>query len=97
MYVNQEAYTYKRSFASAYKKMRRRKHMAARKIAFVDEAQCVACGSCIKVCPRGAIAVPNGITAVVDEEKCVGCGICAKACPASVISSREKQSENKRG
>ncbi len=55
----------------------------------VDTTHCVACGSCVKVCPRGAITVPNGITAKVDESLCVGCGLCAKECPASVIAIQE--------
>ncbi len=47
--------------------------------------ECVACGCCVKVCPRGAISVPYGVSAQVDEEKCVGCGRCGKVCPADVI------------
>lgn len=46
---------------------------------------CVACGTCLKECPLGAIAINDGISAVVDREKCVGCGKCSKICPASVI------------
>lgn len=62
-----------------------------KKTAFVDEAQCVGCGSCIKVCPRGAVSVPQGISAKVDAAQCVGCGLCAKACPASVITIKEAE------
>lgn len=51
----------------------------------VNTDQCVACGCCIKVCPRDAITIPRGIFAVVDENLCVGCGKCVKECPASVI------------
>ncbi len=46
---------------------------------------CVACGTCIKVCPFGAIEINNGIKAIVDINKCVGCGKCSKVCPASII------------
>lgn len=56
-----------------------------KRIAQVRQAQCVACGCCVKVCPMGAISVERGIYAVVDTEKCVGCGKCARECPASVI------------
>ena len=56
-----------------------------KRLATVDNNQCVACGSCMKVCPRDAITVPNGIYAVVDVVKCIGCGLCAKTCPASII------------
>ncbi len=59
--------------------------MAKRK-AIVNVRDCVACGCCIKVCPRGAITVPQGIHAKIDEELCIGCGKCAKECPASVIT-----------
>lgn len=46
-----------------------------RKIAAVGR-ECVACGSCENICPRGAIRVWNGLIARVDGEKCVGCGMC---------------------
>lgn len=52
----------------------------------VSIIECVACGCCIKVCPKNAIAVPHGIYAKVNHELCVGCGKCAKECPASVIT-----------
>ncbi|WP_349772755.1 4Fe-4S binding protein [Lacrimispora xylanisolvens] len=34
-----------------------------KRYAVVDETHCVACGSCMKVCPKGAITIPCGITA----------------------------------
>ena len=57
--------------------------------AFVDQADCVACGCCVKVCPMGAIRILKGVMAQVDLAKCIGCGKCAKECPASVIELRE--------
>ena len=60
-----------------------------RRKAIVDEAHCVACGCCVKVCPLRAIEVVQGLTARVNEEKCVGCGKCARECPASVIRIQE--------
>lgn len=53
--------------------------------AFVDEDLCVACGTCIKVCPLKIITINTGIVAEIETLKCVGCGKCAKACPASII------------
>ena len=61
------------------------KKMPARK-AVVDSNTSVACGCCMKVCPRNAITIPKGICAIVDQNLCVGCGKCAKECPASVIT-----------
>ena len=46
---------------------------------------CVACGSCLKVCPKDAIEIWKGVIAQVDLNKCVGCGLCAKECPAGTI------------
>ena len=60
-----------------------------RRKAFVDQADCVACGCCVKVCPMGAIRSLKGIMAQVEQAKCVGCGKCVKECPASVIELRE--------
>lgn len=57
--------------------------------AFVQKSECVACGCCVKVCPRGAITVARGICAIVDMEKCIGCGKCVKECPASIIEIME--------
>lgn len=39
----------------------------------------------MKVCPKNAISINNGIKAKVDPDKCIGCGKCAKVCPASVM------------
>ncbi len=63
--------------------------MASRKVASVGK-DCVACGCCVRVCPREAVQIPWGISACVDSEKCVGCGKCAKVCPAAVIVITER-------
>ena len=59
--------------------------MAKRKAA-VSIRECVACGCCMKVCPRSAITVPKGVFAEINRDLCVGCGLCARECPASVIT-----------
>lgn len=61
-----------------------------KKLAVTDQTVCVACGVCMKACPRNAIAIYRGCYAVVDEGKCVGCGLCGKACPAGCISIKER-------
>lgn len=45
---------------------------------------CIGLGSCVAVCPFGAISVTDGL-AHVDHEKCVGCMACAAACPKNII------------
>ena len=54
--------------------------------AVVDISICAACGSCMDICPFGAIAVYRGSYARVNAEICRGCGKCAQTCPASAIS-----------
>ena len=60
-----------------------------RRRAVVDPSACVACGCCVKVCPRGAIQILQGITARVNRARCIGCGKCVRECPASAITWEE--------
>ena len=53
--------------------------------AVVNRDICVACGTCVDVCPMGAMEIFKGSFARPVEDKCVGCGMCAKECPASAI------------
>ena len=57
--------------------------------AVVDQALCVACGCCVKVCPLSAVEVFHGLYAKVDPARCVGCGKWAKEGPASIITIQE--------
>lgn len=38
----------------------------------VDEKSCVSCGCCIKVCPKDAIEVKNGMYALINHDLCMG-------------------------
>ena len=51
----------------------------------VAQSDCVACGCCVKVCPKGAMKVYKGLYAQVEEALCIGCGRCAAECPAAII------------
>ena len=46
---------------------------------------CLGLGSCVNVCPFGAIEIVNNL-ALVHRELCVGCGKCVEACPRGVIA-----------
>lgn len=67
-----------------------RKDDFMKKLAVPARKVCVACGVCVKACPKGAISIYKGCFACVDEEKCVGCGLCARACPAGCIETKER-------
>ena len=60
-----------------------------KKLAWMDRTLCAACGVCMKVCPKKAIAIYKGLYARVEETLCIGCKKCAKECPASIIDIRE--------
>ena len=61
-----------------------------KRLAVVDQKICVACGVCLKTCPKGAISIYRGCFAQIEESRCVGCGLCAKACPAGCITVAER-------
>ncbi len=45
---------------------------------------CLGYGDCVRVCPKDAISIENGV-AHVDPRKCIGCGICTRECPNGII------------
>jgi ferredoxin len=54
--------------------------------AMVDEEECVGCGICCNVCPRGAISL--GEVAKIDNSKCTACLACVDRCPRGAIAIR---------
>jgi len=46
---------------------------------------CLGFGSCVAVCPFGAIKMDENSLPVIDAEKCTGCGKCVDACPKGLI------------
>lgn len=68
--------------------------MLSKKVAQFDIGICVACGACVKECPRGVISIYKGCYAVNNQELCIGCGKCAKICPSGCIEIIERQVVN---
>ncbi len=50
----------------------------------INEAACIGCSRCIKVCPTEALRVSNG-KAVLHGDWCVDCGECYRICPSRAI------------
>lgn len=50
-----------------------------------DPKKCIACGSCLEVCPAEAIARGEEDKSVIDLKKCIGCGECVTVCPVEAI------------
>lgn len=65
--------------------------MISKRVAEFNPLICVACGACVKECPRGAISIYKGCYAVNNHELCVGCGKCAKLCPSGCIIIIERR------
>lgn len=51
----------------------------------VIRERCTGCGTCVSVCPKGAMFVAEGY-ADVDENLCSSCGLCIEACPEGAIA-----------
>ncbi len=65
--------------------------MAIKNKAVVNKDRCVACGACVKACPRAALTVIRGCYAESDLPLCVGCGLCARTCPAACIEISKRE------
>ena len=76
-------------------------------VAEVDASRCMACGLCVRECPRQIISIHSAENPIVvkcsnrdaakDARKacavsCLGCGICQKVCPAGAARVEENLS-----
>ena len=52
----------------------------------VDETKCTGCGTCVTVCPYGALRKNDQGIAEVIVAACKGCGCCGATCPEGAIS-----------
>ena len=57
-------------------------------IASVDSSKCIACMTCVHLCPYGAPEPGKDNKAEVQSAVCMGCGSCASGCPARAITLR---------
>lgn len=50
----------------------------------IDQAKCVLCNKCIKICPEIAMSLDKKI--ITDTTRCIRCGLCESRCPTEAIS-----------
>jgi heterodisulfide reductase subunit A len=62
-------------------------------VARVNPENCVACATCVKLCPYGAPAINDLNKAEIQSAKCMGCGSCAAACPARTIVLQHQEDQ----
>jgi len=51
---------------------------------WLDETYCTGCGTCVEVCPTGALILVEG-KAHLDDALCRGCEACIQACPVGAL------------
>lgn len=54
------------------------------RVAIIDQALCICCGTCQDVCPYHAIKRTDE-ACLVAGERCQGCGLCVSMCPVQAI------------
>jgi heterodisulfide reductase subunit A-like polyferredoxin len=60
-------------------------------VAKVNPANCVACATCVRVCPYGAPVINELKKAEVQGATCMGCGSCVASCPARAITLQHQE------
>jgi electron transport complex protein RnfB len=62
-------------------------------VAFIDEANCIGCALCLKVCPTDAIVGAFGHMHTVLAADCTGCDKCLPVCPTDCITLEPREGE----
>jgi len=62
-------------------------------VARVDTTDCIACATCVKVCPYGAPRINEIGKAEIQGATCMGCGSCAASCPARAITLQHQEDQ----
>jgi len=63
------------------------------KVAWVERDQCVACLTCVRVCPWQIPKIDAKGVADISAKECRACGICVGECPAQAIKLNEAEDE----
>ncbi|MDB0440347.1 4Fe-4S binding protein [Clostridioides difficile] len=52
----------------------------------INKSECIACGTCERVCKVGCITQLKNKKRMINPSACVDCGACQLACPKKCIS-----------
>ena len=63
------------------------------KTAWVQRDQCVACLTCVRICPWQIPQMDAAGVAAIDPMACRACGICVAECPAQAIMLNQSEDE----
>jgi len=55
----------------------------------IDVDECIECGFCAAICPKGAISERSDFAYVIGHN-CINCSLCLKKCPVQAISGPMK-------
>lgn len=58
-------------------------------VAFRNKELCTRSGSCVGVCPTGAITIGEDLYPRLNPDQCTACGLCGKVCPGGEIQFAE--------
>jgi heterodisulfide reductase subunit A-like polyferredoxin len=62
-------------------------------VSVVDKERCVACLTCVRLCPYHVPCINEEGVAEIEAAACQGCGICAAACPRKAIEVQHYRDE----
>ena len=61
----------------------------------VNYVRCTYCGSCVSVCPVGALELAE--TRLIVDQSCMDCGLCLSACPTGALQAEPLRKTGTRG
>jgi len=60
--------------------------MAEQFLPAIDEAKCIVCGLCVKVCPNQALGIIGNRPRITNPDACDYTGACQEICPTEAIN-----------